>query len=166
MSHLPGAEGSKINIKKGGAKPNTIRLALFDPPSWTEIVMEDATFIYLNRSDDRFYDASTGQMRGGPDKVIVYINGVLCTMDRDAKIMIPVSRWKLAEIGLACFMAALRRKGTVTRPVKPVAISVEPVPIPELPSQALPEPLPEATERANAETEWERLMREMRDLSR
>jgi hypothetical protein len=129
--------------------------------------MEDVTFIYQNRSDGRFYDASTGQMRGGPDKVIVYINGVLCTMDREAKITIPVSRWKLAEIGLACFMAALRRKGTVAR-------SVEPVPLPELPPQALPEPLPEAlpeplpeaTDRASAETEWERLMREMRDLSR
>ena len=126
--------------------------------------MEDATFIYLNRSDDRFYDASTGQMRGGPDKVIVYINGVLCTMDRDAKIMIPVSRWKLAEIGLACFRAALRRKGT--RPVKPVAVpELLPRALPESILQAQPEPLPEATELESPETQWERLMRELRDLS-
>jgi hypothetical protein len=129
------------------------------------MVMEDATFIYLNRSDDRFYDASTGQMRGGPDKVIVYINGVLCAMDRDAKIMIPVSRWKLAEIGLACFKAALRRKGTDAR--RPVAVPESiPQALPESTPQAQPEPLPEATARESAETQWERLMREMNDLSR
>jgi hypothetical protein len=121
--------------------------------------MEDATFIYQNRSGGRFYDASSGQMRGGPDKVIVYFNGVLCTMDREARVMIPVSRWKLAEIGLACFKAALRRKRTVTRPAKPA-------PLPEPVPQALPEPLPEVSEPESAETQWERLMREMRDLSR
>ena len=71
----------------------------------------EARFIYRNRLDARFYDASTGEMRGGPDKVIVYVNGVLCAMDREAKIVIPVSRWKLAEIGLACFLAALKGKG-------------------------------------------------------
>ena len=148
------------------AKPNTIRLALFDPPSRTEMVMEDATFIYLNRSGDRFYDASTGQMRGGPDKVIVYINGVLCAMDRDAKIMIPVSRWKLAEIGLACFRAALSRKGAVTRPVKAMPLPELPQALPESTPQTQPEPLPEATARETAETQWERLMREMNELSR
>ena len=52
----------------------------------------EARFIYRNRSDVRFYDASTREMRGAPDKVIVYINGVLCAMDREAKITIPVSR--------------------------------------------------------------------------
>ena len=31
-------------------------------------------------------------------------------MDREAKIIIPVSRWKLAEIGLACFWRRLRGK--------------------------------------------------------
>src|SRR5277367_5969614 len=72
-------------------------------------------FIYQNRSDTRFLDASTGEMRGGPDKVIVYFNGVLCAMDREAKIIIPVSRWKLAEIGFACFLAALKPKGTAPR---------------------------------------------------
>jgi hypothetical protein len=122
-------------------------------------MMEDATFIYQNRSDGRFFDASSRRMRGGPDKLIVYFNGVLCTMDREAKVMIPVSRWQLAEIGLACFRAALRRKRTVTRPVKPA-------PLPESSPQALPEPRPEATEPESAETQWERLMREMRDLSR
>jgi hypothetical protein len=39
--------------------------------------MDSATFIYRNRSDAGFYDASTREIRGGPDKVIVYINGVL-----------------------------------------------------------------------------------------
>ena len=71
----------------------------------------EARFIYRNRSNARFYDASTREMRGGPDKVIVYVNGVLCAMDRETRITIPVSRWKLAEIGLACFWAALRGEG-------------------------------------------------------
>ena len=71
----------------------------------------EARFIYRNRSDARFYDASTREMRGGPDKVIVYINGVLCAMDREARVVIAVSRWKLAEIGVACFWAALKGKG-------------------------------------------------------
>jgi hypothetical protein len=52
----------------------------------------EARFIYRNRSDVAFYDASTREMRGGPDKVIVYVNGVLCAMDREAKILIPVWR--------------------------------------------------------------------------
>lgn len=91
----------------------------------------EARFIYRNRSDARFYDASAGEMRGGADKVIVYVNGVLCAMDRESKITIPVSRWKLAEIGLACFWAALKGKGAVPR-------SLESVPVPE-PPPALPE---------------------------
>jgi hypothetical protein len=45
-------------------------------------------FIYKNRSVERFYDAETGEMRGGPDKVIVYLNGVLCAMDHESKIAI------------------------------------------------------------------------------
>jgi hypothetical protein len=39
------------------------------------LIME-AQFIYRNRSDDPFYDASAREMRGGPDKVIVYIDGI------------------------------------------------------------------------------------------
>jgi hypothetical protein len=70
--------------------------------------MDDVVFLYRNRSDTRFYDANTQEMRGGPDKVIVYLDGVLCAMDRETKITIPVSRWKLAEIGLVCFWTALR----------------------------------------------------------
>jgi hypothetical protein len=88
-------------------------------------------FIYRNLADARFYDASKGEMRGGPDKVIVYIDGLLVAMDRDAKIIIPMSRWKLAEIGLACFLAALKGKGAAPR-------SLEAVPVPE-PPPALPE---------------------------
>jgi hypothetical protein len=94
----------------------------------------EAQFIYRNRSDDAFYDASAREMRGGPDKVIVYIDGILCAMDREAKITIPVSRWKLMEIGLACFLAALKGKGAASR-------SLEPVPLP--PTEALPEPADE-----------------------
>ena len=129
-------------------------------------------FIYRNLADARFYAASKGEMRGGPDKVIVYIDGLLCAMDRDAKIIIPVSRWKLAEIGLACFLAALKGKGAAPR-------SLEAVPVPE-PPPALPEPAdehllrsldderasPEASHQESSEARWERLIREMRDLSR
>src|SRR5262245_33217127 len=120
--------------------------------------MDGAIFIYQNRSDGGFYDASAQQMRGGPDKVIVYLDGVLCAMDREAKITIPVSRWKLAEIGLSCFLAALRMKGTVPRPLEPVLL-------PEPSPDALPPPTPEATDRKGPEDHWDRLMQEMRDLS-
>jgi hypothetical protein len=120
--------------------------------------MDDAVFLYRNRSDARFYDAFRQEMRGGPDKVIVYLDGVLCAMDRETKVTIPISRWKLAEIGLACFWTALRGKSTVTRPVEPVRV---PEPLPE----ALPEPSPQA-DWQRPEDQWERLLREMRDLSR
>jgi hypothetical protein len=119
--------------------------------------MDDPVFIYRNRPDDRFYDASTREMRGGPDKMIVYVDGVLCAMDREAKITIPVSRWKMAEIGLACFLAALKGKGAAPR-------LLETVPLPEPPPEAAPEPPPEATK--SPEAKWERLMQEMRNLSR
>jgi len=133
----------------------------------------EARFIYRNRSDVAFYDASTREMRGGPDKVIVYVNGVLCAMDREAKIVIPVSRWKLMEIGVACFLAALKAK-------RAAPSSLESVPVPE-PPPALPEAVdehllrslddderasPEATDQESSEAQWERLIREMRDLSR
>jgi hypothetical protein len=121
--------------------------------------MDDAIFIYRNRSDGRFYDASTQRMHGGPDKVIVYINGVLCAMDRQAKITIPVSRWKLAEIGLACFRAALKGKGVAPR-------RLQPEPLPESPPEELHEPPSEVQDGESFEDPWERLMREMRDLSR
>jgi hypothetical protein len=121
--------------------------------------MDDAIFIYRNRSDDRFYDASTQRMHGGPDKVIVYINGVLCAMDHEAKIIIPVSRWKLAEIGLACFRAALKRKGVAPRRLETERVS-------ESPPQALLELPSEANDEESPEDQWERLMKEIRDLSR
>jgi hypothetical protein len=121
--------------------------------------MDDAIFIYRNRSEERFYDANTQRMQGGPDKVIVYINGVLCAMDHEAKIIIPVSRWKLAEIGLACFRAALKGKGVAPRPLE-----IEP------PAESQPEAfleLPEEVEEEESpEDQWERLMKEIRDLSR
>ena len=115
----------------------------------------EAAFIYRNRSKDRFFDASTGEMRGGPDKVIAYINGFLCAMDHDAKIAFPVSRWKLARIGLGCVLTALRGKGAATRSVKPAPAKPPP--------EALAGPPPEVTE--SPEDRWERLMQEMRDLS-
>jgi hypothetical protein len=122
--------------------------------------MDDAIFIYRNRSDNRFYDASTQQMHGGPDKVIVYINGVFCAMDREAKVAIPVSRWKLAEIGFSCFLAALKGKGTAPRSVEVIP------PADERPSEALPEPSSDASMLESPEAPWERLMKELRDLSR
>jgi hypothetical protein len=126
----------------------------------------EARFIYRNRSDVQFYDASTREMRRRPDKVIVYVNGVLCAMDREAKITIPVSRWKLAEIGLACFWAALRGKGEA-----PDSLAAAPVPEPALEALspepiAFSEPLAEAVHQESDEARWERLMQEIRDLSR
>lgn len=123
-------------------------------------------FIYRNRPDVPFYDASSQEMRGGPDKVIVYFNGVLCAMDRKAKITIPVSRWKLAEIGVACFLAALRGEGAVPRSPEVVRL---PASAPEAlspPPEELLEPAPSASDQEISETQWERLLREMRDLSR
>jgi hypothetical protein len=122
--------------------------------------MDDALFIYRNPSGARFYDAATQQMRGGPDKVIVYVNGVLCAMDREAKITIPVSRWKLAEIGLGCFLAALKRKRAVPRSLE-AATSRPLIPVDEPPPAELPPELHQET----SEARWEHLMREMRDLS-
>ena len=120
--------------------------------------MDDAIFIYRNRSDERFYDANTQRMQGGPDKVIVYVNGVLCAMDHEARIIIPVSRWKLAEIGWACFRAAVKRKGVAPR-------RVEVVPPSESQPEAILE-LPPEEDEESPEDQWERLMTEIRDLSR
>jgi hypothetical protein len=131
----------------------------------------EARFIYRNPSDARFYDASKGEMRGGPDQVIVYIDGLLCAMD-DAKIIIPVSRWKLAEIGLACFLAALKGKGAAPRSLEAVPVPKPPTALPELADEHLLRSLddertsPEASHQESSEARWERLIREMRDLSR
>jgi len=139
----------------------------------------DARFIYRNRLDARFYDASKGEMRGGPDKVIVYVDGVLCAMDREAKIIIPVSRWKLAEIGFACFLAALKGKRAASRSLEPAAMPLRDVELAmengdEIShhdeyigrEEELPERAPEATHQESSEAEWEHLIREIRNLSR
>ena len=115
----------------------------------------DAVFIYRDRPDDRFYDASTGEMRGGPDKAIVYFNGFLFALDRKAKIAIPVSRWKLAEIGLGCVLARSREKA---QPLGRLSLC-----LPNHPKKHSPNH-PRATE--SPEARWEHLMQEMRDLSR
>ena len=121
--------------------------------------MDDAIFIYRNRGDERFFDASTRRMQGGPDKVIVYVNGVLCAMDREARITIPVSRWKLAEIGLACFVAALKGNAVAPRGRKAEVI-------PEAEPEVFLEVPPDAMEPEPPEDPWDRLMKDMRDLSR
>ena len=132
----------------------------------------EAQFIYRNRSDDPFYDASAREMRGGPDKVIVYIDGILCAMDREAKITIPVSRWKLMEIGLACFLAALKAKGAAPSWLESVPVPEPPPALPEAVDEHLLRSLdderasPETTHQESSEAQWERLIREMRDLSR
>ena len=129
--------------------------------------MDDALFIYRNSSGRRFCDPPTQQMRGGTEKVIVYVNGVLCAMDREAKITIPVSRWKLAEIGLGCFFAALKGKRATPR-----ALEARPPPksppetFPACPPETIPAPPRQVTEQDRTETQWERLIQEMRDLSR
>ena len=98
-------------------------------------------FIYRNLADARFYASSKGEMRGGPDKVIVYIDGLLVAMDRDAKIIIPVSRWKLVEIGLACFLAALKGKGAAPRSLKVVPVPESLPALPNPPKSNSPNPL-------------------------
>jgi hypothetical protein len=141
--------------------------------------MDDALFIYRNSSGPRFCDPATQQMRGGTEKVIVYVNGVLCAMDREAKITIPVSRWKLAEIGLGCFLAALKGKRATPRALeakgkRAAPRSLEARPLPEsppetflaCPPETIPAPSRQVTEQESSETQWERLIQEMRDLSR
>jgi hypothetical protein len=129
--------------------------------------MDDALFIYRNSSGPRLCDPATRQMRGGTDKVIVYVNGVLCAMDRDAKITIPVSRWKLAEIGLGCLFAALKGKRAAPRSVEARPLSESPPEtFPASPPETIPAPRRQVTEQASSETQWDRLIQEMRDLSR
>jgi len=141
--------------------------------------MDDAQFIYRNSSGPRFCDPATQQMRGGTDKVIVYVNGVLCAMDREAKITIPVSRWKLAEIGLGCFLAALKGKRATPRSLEakgkraaPRSLEARPLPesppktFPASPPETIPAPPRQVTQQESSETQWERLVQEMRDLSR
>jgi len=140
--------------------------------------MDDALFIYRNSSEARFCDPATRQRRGGTDQVIVYVNGVLCAMDREAKITIPVSRWKLAEIGLGCFLAALKGKRATPHALEakgkraaPRSLEARPLPksppetFPACPPEAIPAPPRQVTEQESSETQWERLIQEMRDLS-
>ena len=143
----------------------------------------EARFIYQNRSDGRFYDASTGEMRGGPDKVIVYVNGVLCAMDREAKIVIPVSRWKLMESALRVFWRRSRLRAEPLVRLRPVPMPVaardvvchgerwtELVTMDEyiVREEELPEPAPpEATHQESSGTpNGSFCLREMRVLSR
>jgi hypothetical protein len=130
----------------------------------------EARFIYRNRSDVGFYDASTREMRGGPDKVIVYVNGVLCAMDRKARIVIPASRWNLMKIGVACFLAAL--KGAQPSSLESVPDAEPPLALPEAAAEHLGlddhdrRASPEAFYEESAEAQWERLIQEMQSLSR
>jgi hypothetical protein len=170
--HLPATEVVKSKSGQAAQAEQSFLTFRILRTSHGDRVME-ARFIYRNRSDARFYDASAGEMRGGADKVIVYVNGVLCTMDRESKITIPVSRWKLVEIGLACFWAALKGKGAVPRSLESVPVPEPPPLLPEAADEHLLRSLdddervsPEATHQDSSEAEWERLIREMRDLSR
>jgi hypothetical protein len=70
--------------------------------------------IYQDKPDNWQHHAPTQEMRnyGGATKKIIYINGALCVLDNEpgARLaIIPLSRWKLAQTGLNCIMAALRR---------------------------------------------------------
>jgi type IV secretory pathway TrbD component len=124
-------------------------------------------FIYRNRSVERFYDAETEEMRGGPDKVIVYLNGVLCAMDHESKIAIRVSRWKLLEIGLACCFAALKGSRATAQSDEPLPLSAPEFPAGKDPGARADESLdPPPATKPRREDQWDRLMRELRDLSR
>jgi hypothetical protein len=67
--------------------------------------------IYQDKADHWQWHASTQEMRNdsGATKKIIYANGALCLLDIDSEArlaIIPLSRWKLVEIGLNCIMAA------------------------------------------------------------
>jgi hypothetical protein len=70
--------------------------------------------IYQDKPDNWQYHAPTQELRnyGGSRKKLFYVNGALCAFDHEQGVkvfIIPVSRWKLVEIGLSCIMAALKR---------------------------------------------------------
>jgi hypothetical protein len=70
--------------------------------------------IYRDRPDNPHYNSRTGSFEnfGGCRKMIAYTSsGFLCVLDheRGAEVIIPVSRWKLVDIGLTCIWAAFKR---------------------------------------------------------
>ena len=114
-----------------------------------------------------------GQWHAMTVKRVLERNGVLCAMDREAKIVIPVSRWKLMEIGVACFLAALKAKGAAPSSLEFVPVPEPPPELPEAVDEYLLRSLddderasPEPTHQESSEPEWERPIREIRDLSR
>jgi type IV secretory pathway TrbD component len=123
-------------------------------------------FIYRARSVERFYDAETGEMGGGSDKVIVYLNGVLCAMDHESRIAIRVSRWKLFEIGLACCIAALRRSRATAQSDEPLPLSVPGSLAEEDLEQGPSEDESSDPAAPRPGDQWDRLMCELRDLSK
>jgi hypothetical protein len=70
--------------------------------------------IYQDKPENWQYHAPTQEMRnyGGASKKIIYVDGELCAFDRELgarAFIISVSRRELAEMGLRCIMAALKR---------------------------------------------------------
>jgi curved DNA-binding protein CbpA len=67
--------------------------------------------IFQDEPDNWQYHALTQELRnyGSPSKKIVCVSAVLYVFDftQGAMVEIPVSRWKLVQIGLSCIMAAL-----------------------------------------------------------
>jgi hypothetical protein len=77
--------------------------------------MEDV-IIYQDAPHDWHYRSASVAMQRPPadiQKVMLYTGGVLYALDhgQGTKINFPVSRWKLAEIGFSCMLAALGRRG-------------------------------------------------------
>jgi hypothetical protein len=77
------------------------------------------------------------------------------------------------EIGVACFLAALKAKGAAPSWLEYVPVPEPPPALPEAVDEHLLRSLddderasPEATDQESSEAQWERLIREMRDLSR
>jgi hypothetical protein len=59
--------------------------------------------------DEIIYQHRDGE--AGARKMLAYSGGVLYALDHrhGTKVDFPASRWKLAEIGLSCIIAALTR---------------------------------------------------------
>ena len=67
--------------------------------------------IFQDEPDNWQYHALTQELRnyGSASKKIVCVNAVLYVFDfrQGSMVEIPVSGWKLVQIGLSCIMAAL-----------------------------------------------------------
>lgn len=69
--------------------------------------------IYQDRPDRWRYSPDNPDAGDGPEKIMFFTGGVLYVIDHQQRMRvdIPVSRWKLIEIGLGCILAACKSPG-------------------------------------------------------